>query len=94
MKYQKSIVVDDMNHCIKCGSSHVETHHIFGGPNRKWSDKFGLIVPLCNYHHTGSGEAVHFNKDFMDELHAIGQVKFEQEYPELNFMYYFGRNYY
>lgn len=91
---QKSIITDDLRHCIVCGSSHVEIHHVFGGTaNRRLSDKFGLIVPLCNFHHTGSSEAVHFNRKFADELHAVGQAKFMENYPMLSFIEIFGRNY-
>lgn len=43
----------------------LETHHCFEGGTsgrRKMSDKYGLTVKLCHYHHTGSAEGVHFNK--------------------------------
>lgn len=93
MKYTESIITKDMRHCYLCGSSHVEIHHIYGAANRPLSTKFGLVVPLCNFHHTGSGEAVHFNKELMEELHKLGQWKFEEHYPELSFRKIFGRSY-
>lgn len=45
-KKLKSIFTDDMDTCIFTGSSTVERHHVFGGANRKRSEKYGFIVPL------------------------------------------------
>lgn len=90
---KKSIVTTNMQKCFVCGSHHVVIHHIFGAANRDLSDKYGLIVPLCVFHHTESAQAVHYNKEFMDMLHECGQIAFEKEYPELDFIKIFGRNY-
>lgn len=89
-----SIMTNDMNHCWVCGSNHVQWHHvIFGTANRRLSDYYGLIVPLCPFHHTESSEGVHFNKEFDLYLKRIAQTKFEQAYPDLNFVEIFGKNY-
>lgn len=46
----KSIMHDGMT-CFLCGANgsmdHLHWHHIFGGPNRRWSEKYGLKVRLC-----------------------------------------------
>lgn len=69
-------------------------HHIFGGvANRKISEQFGLKVYLCLEHHTNGPEAVHVNKKTMDYLRRQGQRKFEEHYPELDFVEIFGKNY-
>lgn len=53
-----SVFTDNMDCCIFTGSYHVERHHIFGGANRKHSEKYGFVVPLrTDYHPNG----VHFN---------------------------------
>lgn len=41
-----SIFTNDMDHCIHTGSPYVERHHVFGGSNRKTSEKYGFVVPL------------------------------------------------
>ena len=41
-----SVFTDDIDHCIFTGSNRVERHHIFGGANRKRSEKYGFVVPL------------------------------------------------
>ena len=58
MKKLKSVFTDNMDCCIYTGSYIVERHHIFGGANRKLSEKYGFVVPLRpDYHPNG----VHFN---------------------------------
>lgn len=46
MKKLFSVFTDDMDHCIFTCTSPVERHHIFGGSNRKLSEKYGFVVPL------------------------------------------------
>ena len=70
----------------------LESHHCFGGPRRKASEKYGLKVWLCHEHHTGN-QGVHFNKEFMDELHEYAQTVFESLYGYEEFMKVFGKNY-
>lgn len=51
-----SIIESDLTRCIICGASPVQLHHTHGGINRKHADEYGLIVPLCLEHHTGTRE--------------------------------------
>ena len=76
-----------------CGKPYPHTHHVFGASNRKWSEKYGLTVPLCYEHHNGSDAGVHFDKVLDTALKVMAQRKFEETYPEENFMQIFGRNY-
>ena len=50
--------------CYVCGYPVTEIHHIFGGANRKISDKYGFTVRLCHYHHNEPPDGAHFNRDF------------------------------
>ena len=70
-----------------------EEHHVFGGPNRKLSEHYGLKVYLCIAHHTIGREAVHNNADNMLLLKKEGQKAFIRHYPEKDFRLIFGRNY-
>ena len=93
-KAKKSILVPDMETCMVCGRPNAECHHvIFGNSNRKWSDKYGLVVPLCHEHHRGSDLSPHFNKDFDLKLKQYAQERFQEEYPNLNFREIFGKNF-
>ena len=70
----------DMEYCLVCGSPYVEIHHvIYGTANRKLSDKYGLVVPLCSEHHRGN-TGVHHNKKLDLFLKKEAQRKYEQEY--------------
>ena len=90
---RESILVGDMGTCMVCGSPYVHTHHVFNASDKEWSEKFGLLVPLCYKHHNGSDEGVHFNKEFRKKLQKYAQERFQEEYPELKFNDYFRKNY-
>lgn len=81
--------------CWLCGTyGPTETHHIFEGPNRKWSDKYGLTVELCMWCHREGKNAAHLSRDTADYLHVEGQKAFEKTYGSReDFMKIFGRNY-
>lgn len=43
---KESILTDDFDHCFMCGTPGIQhVHHIFGGPLRKVSEKWGFKVP-------------------------------------------------
>jgi hypothetical protein len=90
----KSIIQDDTDYCFVCGRYGTELHHIlFGkGNNRKLADHYGLTCGLCYNHHRGS-KGAHFNRELDLELKKIAQQKFEEVYPDLDFLAIFGRNY-
>lgn len=71
----------------------LEKHHIFGGSNRKWSEKYGLWVWLTHDEHNEPPKGVHFNREVRRELQKQGQLAFMTAYPELDFVTIFGRNY-
>lgn len=96
---------NEENRCHYCGRyvAVPHQHHIFGGPNRKISDKTGLWVWLCPEHHNMSDHSIHFDSEIMDEYHRLGQKAWEDRYIETSgedqekarteFMKLFGRNY-
>lgn len=64
--------------CFICGRyeteyNPLEVHHIFGGANRKLSEKYGLTVLLCHNCHNEPPDGVHFNPEIMQNLHEVGQ---------------------
>ena len=94
MARAKSIIVECMDNCFVCGSPYVEVHHvIYGVANRKLSDKYGLVIPLCNEHHRGS-TGIHFNKSFDMAMKKLAQEKFEAVYgADISFAEVFRKNY-
>lgn len=73
--------------CALCGMPYEHLHHIFGGRNRANSTKYGMIVPLCRYHH----EFVH--KTNYDGFKKQYQKEFEETYTREEFLKIFKRNY-
>lgn len=70
--------------------------HIFGGTNRKKSEKYGLVVWLCgNRCHRNGKSAVHRSGDQMRRLRRYGQLKAMQEqgWTEEDFIREFGKSY-
>lgn len=83
-----------LNNCFLCGKGgNLEKHHIFGGANRKNSEKYGLVVKLCHNCHNEPPNGVHYNYEQMAKLRALGQMKFEETHTHEQFMKIFGRNY-
>lgn len=72
-----------------------EHHVIYGSGKRKLSEKYGLKVYLCFFHHEydGGKEAVHRNAEISEMLKQEAQRTFEKKYPKLSFREIFGKNY-
>lgn len=94
------MVVNREKRCWLCGrngaNDPLDCHHIFGGPYRSKSDKYGLTVYLChNNCHIFGDKAVHRNKDNMIKLRRYGQKKVmeEQGWTVEQFISEFGKNY-
>jgi hypothetical protein len=74
-----SVFTDDMNHCIFTGSDRVERHHIFGGANRKKSEKYGFVIPLRPDLHPNG---VHYNPSNLLGITDIELKMMAQDYFE------------
>lgn len=86
----------------------LEEHHIFYGPNRNLSEKYGLKVMLCRHHHQGdihgATDEIHNNPDKTNDqrIKAIGQTAWEKKFAKATagseeaheeFRKIFGKNY-
>ena len=94
MRHPASILHDKSSRtCYLCVTLHdnwnehriLDEHHIFGGPNRKNSEEYGLKVYLCHDHHN--------NARIRHELQRTAQRLFEKQHSHKEFMEIFGRNY-
>lgn len=95
----KTIIQKDRR-CFLCGrngaSDPLDLHHIFGGPYRKKSDRYGLTVYLChNACHIFGPNAVHNNRAQDLRLKQIGQKAWMEQNGKTTeeFIKEFGRNY-
>lgn len=89
-----SVFTDDMDHCYFTGTAPVERHHIFGGANRKNSEKYGFIVPLRPDIHPNGVYAGQSAKLIDVKLKTMAQEYFEREYGTRDdFRHIFGKSY-
>ena len=86
--------------CFLChrngAADRLERHHIFGGANRKLSEKYGLVVDLCGDQcHRGGKLSAHRSGDTAQRLHQYGQRKCMDEngLTKEQFKKIFGKNY-
>lgn len=81
--------------CIVCGATrNIHIHEVFYGAGRRpLSIKYGCCVCLCARHHNMSNAGVHFNKALDLKLKEYTQRRFNEVYPELDFLKIFGKNY-
>ena len=98
----KSIMQQKDGRCYLCQMLHgdysikhdLEEHHvIYGTAQRKLSERFGLKIYCCAYHHLIGSEAVHNNPEISAMLKDKAQRAFEKRWPELDFRSIFGKNY-
>ena len=84
-----------MRECYVCKTTNnIQSHHVYGGFNRKNSTKYGMVVDLCGYHHNLSNKGVHQNRELDLRLKQEYQQKFENEQgTREEFMSIFGKNY-
>lgn len=89
----RSIMQEDKQ-CYICEQlNNLERHHIFGAFNRNNSEKYGLTVWLCHDCHNEPPLGVHHNAKVRHWLQDKAQREFEKQYPNLDFVSIFGRNY-
>ena len=89
-------IIQSRKECFICGAKDcVHDHHIFfGTAKRSKSEKYGLKVYLCGYHHNLSDEGVHFNRELDLKLKRLAQTKFEETYGDrTKFIQEFGKSY-
>lgn len=87
---------ETMDDCFLCGRyGPVEMHHIFGGPYRKKSTKYGLVIPLCHFCHNEPPNGVHHNRETARLVKQYGQrvAMAENGWTIPQFIAEFGKNY-
>lgn len=87
-------ILQTKKECYLCHTTQdLHLHHVYGGGNRKVSDREGFTVWLCAKHHNMSGFSVHFNKAMDYYLKAECQAQYEKTHSRAEFMALIGKNY-
>ena len=92
---QRFSILQNQKKCFVCGTTeNIHIHEVyFGTANRNKSIKYGCCVYLCGKHHNLSSEGVHYNHELDQHLKQLMQKRFNEVYPNLDFLKIFGRNY-
>lgn len=94
-------ILQDRRECYICREIYcvksvwgLEEHHVFGGPRRALSERYGLKIYLCRRHHNTPGEfAAHFDPDVRNWLHRRAQRAFVARHDREQWMEVFGKDY-
>ena len=88
---KESLFTNDMDHCFLCTepTPKDDIHEVYPGRNRLNSIKYKLVLPLCRYHH----QMLHNSQEKQNTLKMYGQTLFEKNYPNLDFISIFHKNY-
>ena len=97
----RSIIQKKRNRCYLCGRSRsagnpLDEHHVFFGPQKKISEKYGLKVYLCSRRcHNFDPDSVHMNAERCRALQAEVQKIAMEHYGWTiqDFIRIVGRNY-
>lgn len=89
-----SVFTDDMDHCYFTGTPYCHRHHIFYGPYRSMSEKYGFVIPIAYYLHENYPDSVHQNpnKGIDLELKQMAQKYFEEHYGTRDLIHYARRD--
>lgn len=82
--------------CEICGSTRwLEVHHVFNGPYRKKSEKYGAVAVLCHHCHNEPPNGLHHNARRMQMFKAMHQMRIMTEYSmtKEDFIREFGKSY-
>lgn len=102
MHHPASVLQQDDGTCYLCVKlnqdcqvhRYLETHHVFGGPNRRISEEYGFKVKLCPEHHRTGREAVHKKIENMRLIQRDAQRVYEKTHTRQQFTSLLGgRNY-
>ena len=86
LERNRASILTESNKCCKCPSkTDLTWHEVFRGRNRANSMKYGLCL---NCH-----EKYQEDTEFNDYWHQQAQLKFNEVYPDLDFLEIFKRNY-
>ena len=88
-------IIQDKKECYICKTTlDLALHHVFyGSTNRKKSDKDGMVIWLCNYHHNMSNYSVHFNKKLDLRIKKEAQEVYEKKHSREEFIKRYGKSY-
>lgn len=89
LRNMDSIITKDLVHCIHCGRVATDCHHICEGSDKRWSEEFKLMIPMCH----GCHMELHNNSEMNYYYKREAQEAFLAKYPDKRWLDYFRKNY-
>ena len=89
----KSIIADNFDVCYFCLRPRQHIHHVMNGANKRKSEKYGLLIPVCMLCHDKIHGGTSADELNMLKVKQLGQRKFEELHPRELWMQEFGKNY-
>ena len=84
-------MTDDFDTCYVCGRPRQQFHHCIGAAYRKKSEKYGLIIPICEQCHREVHDSP--NQELNKKLKADAESKFLMIYSFETWMSAFHKNF-
>lgn len=84
-----SILTDDLTMCYICHQPKQDLHEVYEGSSRLNSMKYGMVLPLCRYHH----QMIHSNRQLALQYKILFQKEYEKTHTREEFINTFKRNY-
>lgn len=89
----KSIIADNFDVCYFCHKPRQHIHHVMNAANKKKSEKYGLMIPVCMLCHGMIHCGTSNDELNMRRVKQLAQRKFEELYSRELWMQEFGKNY-
>lgn len=89
----RSILQDKKECFITHRTYGLHKHHIYGGGNRRISEREGFYIFLIPELHNMSDKGIHFDKGFDLWVKQLCQKEYEKTHTRQEFMDLIGRNY-
>lgn len=83
-------MTSDWEHCFICGREQQQVHHIFNKYDKKRSEKYGLLIPICCKCHSDIHDR---NESLNKKIKQLAQEKFELMYSRELWIQEFKKSY-
>ena len=86
----KSIMTDDFEHCFVCGKQAQQWHHVMNKSDKKKSEKYGLLIPVCSKCHAKIHDT---DEELNKQIKKIAQADFLKDHSFADWLRIFGKSY-
>ena len=85
-----SIMTDNWDLCFICGKPAEQIHHVMNKADRKKSEKYGLLIPVCSKCHA----RIHDTDETLNkEIKKIAQADFMMSHTLGDWLRIFGKSF-